>query len=31
MGLEGVDWTDLAQDGYKIRAVVDTVMKLNAP
>jgi hypothetical protein len=31
MGLEGLDWTDLAQDGYEMRAVVDTVMNLHVP
>ena len=31
MGLEGMDWTDLAQDGYKVRAVVETVMNLHVP
>jgi len=31
MGLEGVDWTDLAQDEYEMRAVVDTVMNLHVP
>jgi len=31
MGLEGVDCIDQAQDGYKMRAVVDMVMNLRVP
>jgi hypothetical protein len=31
MGLEGVDWIDLAQDGYKMRAVLNTVKNHPVP
>jgi hypothetical protein len=31
IGCDGVDWIDLAQDGDKWRALVNTVMNLRVP
>jgi len=31
VGLEGMDWTDLAQDSYRWRALVNAAMKLRVP
>jgi len=31
VGLEGVDWTDLAQNRYRWRALVNAAMKLRVP
>jgi hypothetical protein len=31
IGWDGMDWIDLAQDRYKWRALVNTVMKLRVP
>jgi hypothetical protein len=31
IGLDGMDWIDLAQDRYQWRALVDTVMNLRVP
>jgi hypothetical protein len=31
IGRDGVDWIDLAQDRYKGRALVNTVMNLRVP
>jgi hypothetical protein len=31
MGLGGVDWIGLAQDRYRWKALVDTVMNLRVP
>jgi hypothetical protein len=31
IGWDGVDWIDLAQDGDKWRALVNTVMNLGVP
>jgi hypothetical protein len=31
IGLDGIDWTDLAQDRDQWRALVNTVMNLRVP
>jgi hypothetical protein len=31
IGLDGVDWTDMAQDRDRWRALVDTVLNLRVP